>query len=64
MQNNIPSQQDLTDWTTACLIDRIVVWDRWIEAKLIDSNLGEQAKQNAIKVLIERCKSKNDNLAV
>lgn len=47
-------EKELETWTSSNLIDRIVVWDRWIEAGLDTKNNVETGKQLAIKVLLNR----------
>lgn len=47
-------EKELETWTSSNLIDRIVVWDRWVEAGLDTKNNVEIGKQLAIKVLLNR----------
>jgi hypothetical protein len=46
--------KELKTWTSSNLIDRIVVWDRWIEAGLDTEHNVAAAKQLAIDVLLDR----------
>ena len=49
--SNLPA--DLNEWNEAALLDRIVVWDRWIEAGIAPAGTKE-ALDTATQIIIER----------
>jgi hypothetical protein len=46
---------NLSKWDEAALLDRIVVWDRWLEAGIAwDAKATKAARDTAIQILMQR----------
>ena len=46
---------NLSKWNEAALLDRIVVWDRWLEASIaIDAKATKATRDTAIQILMQR----------
>jgi hypothetical protein len=50
---SLPAKKSLSEWSGATLIDRIIVWDRWLEAGIGMPDTKE-AQAAAIAELLSR----------
>jgi hypothetical protein len=57
-------EKELETWSYCNLIDRIIVWDRWIESGLDKKDHIREGKRMAIKVLLFRIHSLEERVRI